>query len=618
MKIEELTDLLKNGQPQSHAAFAEIFAGADSLSEAARLRKLWSVNKRLQNLDSAKAERIRIAVTGSGTLDYLADLVADAFRYSGFDIELYTSAYGEYVSDLMNADSDLWKFLPDCVVFVTDSTTLWELSSVSMDSVSAGELIEKDIDFLSQLLTAPEGTACQFYALNALPSEFRFPGGIRLSQPGSAWNFVLQWNQQLVAELGGRVTVVDVLFEACRRGLSSALNLQQWFESKVPFDLDFHVAVARMVASAVQRAKSADKKVVVVDCDNTIWGGVVGDDGIEGIEIGSTSTRGQAYASIQAHLLELKKAGVLLAVASKNQQDTVFEVFRDHPEMVLRPDDIVSFKVDWQPKADNIASLAKELNLGLDSFVFLDDNPAEIEIVNQYLPEVSTIQASLDPVKTLEQLMNSELLYRSSFTREDEGRTQLYKAEAGRKKLETTVTNYDEYLASLEMSATVEKISPLNIIRATQLINKSNQFNLTTIRRTETEMAELCERPNWVGFTVRLTDKFGDQGIIAVVIAETAMNAFSINTFVMSCRVLKRGVEQLIANTVHQLASELECNVVLGCYRPTAKNIIVETLYEDLGFELIERSAEEVGYKSEISEYKPFSHQIRVDQFTIG
>lgn len=611
MQVKEIVDLVKAGVHQPHSRFEVAFNAVESLAEAQKLRKAWAANRALDDRAPTGAGGVRIAVTGSGTLDYLAALIKDGVDYAGGSTaEVYVSNYGEYVSDLMDHESALWAFDPDFVVFVTDSAQLNDGVQLSDPETVVRDWVSAKVGFLSDLLAAPESSACQFMVLNAIPPLGRFPGRLRLKQPGSDWRLVQAWNQEIVDVLSDRATVVDLFYEAALVGLEKAFNGKQWFESKLPFDLDFHVNVARILVTEVLSLRSADKKVVVVDCDNTIWGGVVGDDGIDGIEIGSTSPRGEAFAHVQRHLLKLKQAGFLIGVASKNQPEVVQEVFREHPEMVLRSEDVVSFKVNWEPKADNIAEMAQELNLGLDSFVFLDDNPAEVEIVRQFLPEVSTIQASEDPVQTLADLVDSQYLYRNSITDEDTGRTELYRAEADRQNLASKASNYEDYLRSLEMRATVAPLDELTIPRASQLVNKSNQFNLTTVRRTEKEVAELAGSSGWQAFTVRLEDKFGDHGIIAVVFTETRDSALEIETFVMSCRVLKRGVEQLVANVLAELAAESSCEHVVGIYRPTKKNVLVESLYADLGFTSLSNAEDEQRYVLDLATFQPFTPEI--------
>jgi FkbH-like protein len=237
----------------------------------------------------------------------------------------------------------------------------------------------------------------------------------------------------------------------------------------------------------------------VLDLDNTLWGGVVADDGLEGIEVGDTSPRGEAFKAFQKYIASLKARGILLAVASKNDHAKAAEVFEKHPEMVLRLGDFVSFQANWEPKSDNIRRMAAELNLGLDSFVFVDDNPAEIEIVRQFAPEVATIELGPDPSEYVAQLQDCRLFEPRNITSEDVERTQQYQSEAQRQALSATITDMDAYLASLAMEGEIGGFAPVDIPRLAQLINKSNQFNLTTRRRTEADLLALARDPDYAG-----------------------------------------------------------------------------------------------------------------------
>ena len=294
----------------------------------------------------------------------------------------------------------------------------------------------------------------------------------------------------------------------------------------------------------------------MLDLDNTLWGGVVADDGIEGIEIGDTSPRGEAFKAFQKYIATLKERGTLLAVASKNDYAVAAEVFEKHPEMVLRMDDLVSFKANWEPKSENIRQMAAELNLGLDSFAFVDDNPAEIDIVRQFVPEVETILLGPDAADYVAQLQDCRLFEPRNITAEDAERTSQYQSEVQRQALAASVTDMGAYLRSLEMKGTITEFTPVDVPRLSQLINKSNQFNLTTRRRTEADILALMKDPDYAGFSVRLKDRFGDHGLISIVIGRQEGATMLVDTWLMSCRVLKRQVEDEVLNELARLAQE--------------------------------------------------------------
>jgi FkbH-like protein len=354
------------------------------------------------------------------------------------------------------------------------------------------------------------------------------------------------------------------------------------------------------------------KKVAVLDLDNTLWGGVIGDDGLEGIEIGDTSPRGEAFKAFQQYLLSLTERGILLAVSSKNDREKAVEPFEKHPEMVLRMKDFASFRANWEPKSENIRQIAADLNLGIDSLVFIDDNPAEIDIVKQFVPEVETVWVGADPTEFIERLQSARLFEPATVTAEDAERVEQYRQEARRQEMLTSCTDMKSYLRSLEMKAVIREFRAVDAPRIAQLINKSNQFNLTTRRRTEAEVHELIARPGCAAFTVRLTDRFGDHGLIAVVIGQMRGETFEIDTWLMSCRVLKRQVEEEVVNEMARLAARLGAKRIAAWYLPTAKNGMVRDLYPRMGFATVGETPERSEFELDLAafEIKPTEIEI--------
>ena len=350
------------------------------------------------------------------------------------------------------------------------------------------------------------------------------------------------------------VRVCDLEYLANRSGALAGEDARGWFESKQPCSPSLLVDVCREAANLILGLRTPPKKVLVLDLDNTLWGGVVADDGLEGIEIGDTSPRGEAFKAFQKYIRSLKERGVLLAVCSKNDHARAIEAFEKHPEMVLRASDFVSFKANWEPKSDNLRQMAADLDLGIDSFVFVDDNPAEIEIVRQFAPAVTTILLGDDPADYAGQLQDCRLFEPRSITREDQERTGQYRAESERQTLLASAADMDAYLESLAMEAVIREFTPVDVPRLAQLINKSNQFNLTTRRRTEAEVQALIRQPDHVGLSVRLQDRFGDHGLISIVVGRETGDSLVIDTWLMSCRVLKRQVEELVLNELARLA----------------------------------------------------------------
>jgi FkbH-like protein len=342
-------------------------------------------------------------------------------------------------------------------------------------------------------------------------------------------------------------------------------------------------------------------KCLVLDLDNTIWGGVIGDDGLEGIALGQGSPLGEAYTAFQEYVRELSRRGVILAVCSKNDEANALEPFEKHPDMVLKRGDIASFVANWQNKADNIRAIAQELNIGLDSLCFIDDNPFERNLVRQELPMVAVPEVSDDPTGYPVALADAGYFEALSVTDEDRERTSQYQGNKARDVLKAAVTDLPSYLRGLEMQLAWRRFDKIGLQRIVQLINKSNQFNLTTRRYTDEDIIAVMADPDAFGLQLRLTDRFGDNGIIAIVIgrlqlghapgAEAGGKDLYVDTWLMSCRVLGRQVEPTTMNLIAQQAAKLGARRVVGDYIPTKKNAMVKDHYARLGFEVMETGA---------------------------
>jgi FkbH-like protein len=602
--FQQLKNLLKARDAAFWELLQEQTEGAATFGEVMALN---TMRKRATSMgmDAPYTKTVRIAIAGGPSLRPLGDLLEHFMSVlNRVNLEVWTGDYDNYVSEISSEDSDLFAFSPS-IVFLLPSEARCTFTGAPSDPVSVqreqAESVVQDLIGLCDRIHRRCG-AQVILANFRLPPWFD-PGPTRNTSLASDYSFRKYVNMQLGLNLPDYVCVCDVEFLANRLGTVASTDRRTWFESKQPYSTELMVAVAREFALIASMLTSAPKKVLVLDLDNTLWGGVVGDDGVEGIEIGTTSPIGEAYRDFQSHILALSKRGVLLAVCSKNDYAKAIEPFERHPEMLLRLSDIVSFKANWEAKSDSIREIAQELNLGLDSFVFLDDNLAEIEIVRQFLPDVSAVWLGDDPSAYSRILLDGRYFESRSITIEDTERVNLYKQEARRKELEQGATNMDSYLTSLGMVAHISEFTALDTPRIAQLINKSNQFNLTTKRRSEADVRALLIQPNYITFSVRLADKFGDHGLIAVVIGQIEGDLLSIDTWLMSCRVLKRQVEEVTLNEVMRLASSRQCKKVVGAYIPTAKNQMVKDLYPSLGFFADQTSGQGSRFTIEVSDY---------------
>jgi len=578
---------------------------------------LSSLRKRAAREGLAPAQQaVRVALIGGYTLHPLNELIAHLLSVTqpiSLKAELLLGDFDNYMSELLEGSSRLYEFKPDVVVFLP-SHHRCRYTGHLFDSRERQESEARGLaaHILDLCRTAHQRSGAEIIVANfPLPSGFD-PGAYRTRTLASDWSFRKLVNLELGLSAPSFVHVCDAEFLSARRGTLESSDPRAWFESKQPYGPGLLLDVAREVVHLISTMRRSPKKVAVLDLDNTLWGGVVGDDGLDGIEIGDTSPRGEAFKAFQEYLLSLTHRGILLAVCSKNDRDKAVEPFERHPEMVLRMKDFVSFKADWQPKSESIRQIAAELNLGLDSLVFIDDNPAEIEIVRQFTPEVEGILLGDDPAGYVAAVQDARCFEPKTVTAEDTERVKQYQQEAQRQNLLTTVTDMDAYLGSLSMEAVLREFRTVDVPRISQLINKSNQFNLTSTRRTEAEVAAVLADPAYVAFTVRLVDRFGDYGLISVVICRTEGEDAEIDTWLMSCRVLKRQVEHEALNEIVRLARSRNCSRIKGVYLPTAKNGMVRDHYPALGFTPLRAAGERLEFELNPLSYTNKPTRIRI------
>ncbi|MFK4486106.1 HAD-IIIC family phosphatase [Bradyrhizobium sp. USDA 336] len=557
--------------------------------------------------------RLRLALIGGYNLYPLHELVEHLLAIRGIECERFLGEYDNFVSEILDGSSSLYAFRPD-LAFILPNASHCRFSGSLLDAVEhqreAAVCAAEHLLNLARTFTARSGAAAILANL-ALPGDLDL-GSFRSRTLGTDWSFRKAVNLELGLRAPAEVQICDVEFLSARRGISAAADARAWYESKQLGSPDFLVDIAQELSHLIASRKQSPKKVLAIDLDHTLWGGVIAEDGIEGIELGDSSPRGEAFKAFQRYLLGLSQRGVLLAVCSKNDHARAIEVFEKHPEMVVRLEHFAAFKANWDPKSDNLQRIAEELRLGLDSFVFADDNPAEIEIVRQFQPLVTGVLLGPDPAEFIVRIQAGRHFEPRTVTEEDLERTAQYRQERRRAELAASVTDMPAYLASLEMRGTIKEFDSLDVPRIAQLIARSNQFNLTTTRRSETEIKALLGRPDYRCFTMRLEDKFGDSGLISVVIAKVDGGVFVLDTWLMSCRVLKRQVEDEIMNEIFRLAEVAGCTTVRGIYLPTTKNGIVAEVYEEFGFARTEDSATRKEFELEVRKYQVRSTKIDV------
>ena len=422
-----------------------------------------------------------------------------------------------------------------------------------------------------------------------IQNNFELPGERLLGnrEAGCAFgrvDFITRLNVKLYdyAREHGNFYIHDINYLSASYGLDRWHELRHWHLYKYAMSVSAIPEFAYSLSNIICSVMGRNKKVLALDLDNTLWGGVIGDDGQSGIEIGSETSEGQSYLRLQKYIKAHKELGVLLTVCSKNDPENALEGL-NHPDGVLKPSDFAAIKANWNEKSLNLEDTARELNLLPESFVFVDDNPAERDIVRAQAPEVTVIDFD-DPEECIRALDRCGYFEVTSLSADDAKRGEMYAANAQRAAAEKKFASYDEFLESLEMHAVIGDFDPVHIPRITQLTNKSNQFNCTTKRYTQAEMEAAAASADHIRLCGRLADKFGDNGIVSVVIGEKRGASLHIDLWLMSCRVLKRGMEYAMINRLVEEAQKAGITEIFGYYYPTKKNAMVAKLYEEFGF----------------------------------
>ncbi|HOC55848.1 MAG TPA: HAD-IIIC family phosphatase [Verrucomicrobiota bacterium] len=543
------------------------------------------VRSRLRSKIPASPQTARLAVIGSSTTTQLVPLIDFFLFAAGVDADFYEGGYGLFRQEILDPASELYQFAPKVIFLATgwrDLANRPALADARLDIVRL--ITAEQADWSSLWQVARERSGCQIIQNNFVLPACRALANHERRQAGSLSSYISSINESLAQAVPPFVTIHDVEHLATCWGRWKWDDPRFVHQAKLPCAPECLPDYAHSVASIVAAQLGLAKKCLVLDLDNTLWGGVVGDDGLGGIRLGQTDPEGEAYRAFQHYAKSLRHRGVLLAVCSKNNEETAREVFEKHSEMVLRLEDIACFKANWEDKATNLCRIAQELNIGTNSLVFVDDSPAERALVRKLLPEVAVPELPTDVADYIQALDRHRYFQTLSVETEDLRRTEYYRAEVSRRDAQTSASDIEGFLASLNMVAQIGPIMPDTLNRSVQLIQRSNQFNLTTRRRTAAELLAFLEDESWITRTVSLSDRFGDNGIISVILARAREDALEIDTWVMSCRVLKRTVEQFVLNHLYGLARQRGLKRIRGEFIPTAKNKLVRDHYANLGF----------------------------------
>jgi len=532
----------------------------------------------------------RLAVLSNSTIDMIVPaLVASAARH-GIALEVIQASYDQVAQEALTPDSQVNRAKPDAVLFALDYRALPLKLSLG-DAETSSVTVQGAIGYLQALrqgIKTASNAVCIFQSF-APPVETLF-GSLDRALPGTLRNHIDKINRELAeVVLDSGDVLLDVAGLAETVGLSDWHDPQLWNMAKFSFSDQFIPLYADHVARSVAALRGKSGKVLILDLDNTVWGGVIGDDGLDGIKIAQGDARGEAHLAVQRLALDLRQRGIVLAVCSKNTDEVAREPFEKHPEMLLKLDHIAVFQANWNDKATNIRAIAEELSLGVDAMVFLDDNPVERGLVRRLLPEVAVPELPEEPSYYARILAAGGYFEAVAFASEDLKRAGFYLDNAKRANLQKQVGGLDAYLASLDMTITFQPFDATGRARIVQLINKSNQFNLTTRRYTDPEVTEAETDPEVFTLQVRLADIFGDNGMIGSIICRPdGAGVWEIDTWLMSCRVLGRRVENMVLREILAHARVASIRKLIGIYRPTDRNKLVIDHYCKLGFTKLE------------------------------
>ncbi|MDE7230809.1 MAG: HAD-IIIC family phosphatase [Oscillospiraceae bacterium] len=536
---------------------------------------------------------LRIAMLGGSTTHDIIAVLELFLRDRGIVPAFYESEYAQYFNDAVFPNKELEEFKPEIVFIHTTSRNIEEKPKVGEDGAAVAEKLEREYKRYEKMWTS----ISEKYGCTVIQNNFELPPERLLGnrEVGCAYgriDFITRLNCKMYdyAQSHKNFYIHDINYLSAAYGLDRWHELRHWHLYKYAMSVsaipDFAYSLSSIICSVMGR----NKKVLALDLDNTLWGGVIGDDGQAGIEIGSETSEGQSFKRLQEFIKAHKELGVLLTVCSKNDHENAISGL-EHPDGALKPDDFACIKANWDEKWRNLNESAQELNLLPESFVFVDDNPVERDIVRAQSPEINVLDFET-PEECIRAIDRCGYFEVTSLSADDAARGEMYKANAQRAEAEKKFESYDDFLLSLEMKAEIRDFDEVHLPRITQLTNKSNQFNVTTKRYTQSEMEAVAADNEHIRLCGRLEDKFGDNGIVSVVIGRKEAEKLHIELWLMSCRVLKRDMEYAMLDTLVGECRKQGIGEIVGYYYPTKKNAMVKELFGDFGFEKVSEDAD--------------------------
>ena len=536
----------------------------------------------------------RIAILGGSTTTDIKTMLEIFLLAQGIEPVFYESGYNRYFEDVLFENADLWNFKPSIVFIHTTWRNLSEFPELLEAEAEVGHRVQREMARFESLW---EKIHNELGAL-VIQNNFDLPhlrplGNLEASESFGNVNFVLQMNAAFAkyARQHPYLLINDIFCLSAQVGQAVWFRPSYWYGFHMAVSPAASVAVGHNVAAIIKSTYGKSKKCLVLDLDNTLWGGVIGDDGLQNLILGKDHPVGEAYLDFQRYVKNLNRRGILLAVCSKNDEENAKEGF-SHPDSILKLEDFSAFKANWNPKPENLREIAAELNIGLDSLVFVDDNPAERALVEKQLPEVAVPNVGSD-ISLFTEILEQERYFEAhKIVQDDLRRSTYYSSNTERSANQSKFSNYGEFLACLEMTAEIAPFRSVYLERITQLINKTNQFNLTTRRYTGAEVETIAQDPASLTLYGRLADKFGDNGLVSVLMGQVADQILTLDLWLMSCRVLKREMEFAMFDALVEQCQARGIRRIVGVYIPSKKNGMVAGHYAGLGFSAISGSAE--------------------------
>lgn len=529
----------------------------------------------------------RLALLADNSIQLLSREIKSQADFAKLNVEIFESDYGQINQVINDSLSPLYEFCPTLIT-ILHSVEVMREEFYRLPLADRYQFSIKKIAELQDLISTINQNLpdARVIVSNLAELQDGIYGNGANKYANSFLYAIRKYNLSLMelAQNNGNLHVLDIALLQSLIGRERFYDPRLYVNASMSFSVDSHEPIAKNIIDLVRVFQGGAKKCLILDLDNTLWGGIIGDDGVEKIEVGDLG-QGKSFTLLQCWAKELKERGVLLAICSKNTESVAKEPFISHPDMHLRLEDIAVFVANWEDKASNIRKIQESLNIGFDSMVFIDDNRFERELVRSLLPTVTVPEMPEDPAEYLNYLESLNLFEAGILSVLDRDRTTLIQTELERKKMEGQFTNPKDFLKNLEMKAILSKFNKFNTPRIAQLSERSNQYNLRTIRYSEQDIQNISQDPNYMGIAVSLGDRLGDHGLIAVVVLRQEVDTLFIENWLMSCRVLKRGVEHVTLNKIVALAREKGCKRIKGEYLPTKKNALVENHFQDLNFQ---------------------------------